>query len=313
MTPARPDTPQDQPRDEELSRLYRDAARGEPPATLDRLILEAARAKVARAGKPARRAWWRGWLAPVTAFATVVLTFTLTLLVHQEREREETKALSGEPAPVVPPAAPAAPAAEPAAPALKKDQEAPRRAVEPESALRRLERSERTPRPASPSPGPARSEESLGDAPSPATPMDKAMREAFPGAAREDAAKPAPSRSLESAAPAAAPATDTAPMAPPAAAPEPPRSAAPTEPAPAEARPRSGPPAGNAAGAASEVSRMRSERAQPQVADKALRSAEDWLEEIRALRKQGRDREAQEVLAQFRRAYPDYALPADLR
>lgn len=57
---------------------------------------------------------------------------------------------------------------------------------------------------------------------------------------------------------------------------------------------------------------MRNGRAAP-LEDKALRAAEDWLEEIRALKRQGREGEAQEALAQFRRAYPDYALPDDLR
>ena len=40
---------------------------------------------------------------------------------------------------------------------------------------------------------------------------------------------------------------------------------------------------------------------------------EQWLEEIRLLRKQGREREAAEALAEFRKAYPGYALPEDLR
>lgn len=38
-----------------------------------------------------------------------------------------------------------------------------------------------------------------------------------------------------------------------------------------------------------------------------------WLEEIRALRRQGREEEAMRRLAEFRKAYPGYLLPEDLR
>ena len=38
-----------------------------------------------------------------------------------------------------------------------------------------------------------------------------------------------------------------------------------------------------------------------------------WLEEIRALRRQGREEEAARRLAEFRAAYPDYPLPEDLK
>jgi hypothetical protein len=37
-----------------------------------------------------------------------------------------------------------------------------------------------------------------------------------------------------------------------------------------------------------------------------------WLEDIRRLRAEGRLAEAEEALAAFRRAYPDYPLPPDL-
>jgi hypothetical protein len=43
-----------------------------------------------------------------------------------------------------------------------------------------------------------------------------------------------------------------------------------------------------------------------------LRSPGEWLEDIRRLRAEGRLADADEVLAAFRRAYPDYPLPADL-
>jgi len=71
-----------------LSRLYRDAASAEPPSALDRAILSAAAAAVARA--PARRAaWWRRWSGPVAAFATIVLTVSLSWLLYYEQERND--------------------------------------------------------------------------------------------------------------------------------------------------------------------------------------------------------------------------------
>ena len=43
------------------------------------------------------------------------------------------------------------------------------------------------------------------------------------------------------------------------------------------------------------------------------RSANVWLDEIRALRRDGRHREAERQLQEFRRANPDYPLPEDFR
>lgn len=302
MNPARPDSDHDRLHDEELSRLYRESARDEPPAALDRLILDAARSEAAKAGRPAPGSRWRGWLAPVSLFATIVLTVALTLLVQEEREREEAKALSGQQAPAAPAVAPSA---APVAPAEKKGRADASRAAEPALAPERMERTERTerlPRPGSrSSAGRGEQERRRDDAT--VAPLGKTLPEAFPGAAKEEAAAPAPSRSQESVvSPPAAPATDSPP---PPSAPAPP-------PMPSEGKQKAAPAAGAATGAASELSRMRASRAEPQ-ADKTVRPVVDWLEEIRALKKQGREREAQEALAQFRRAYPDYALPADLR
>ena len=43
------------------------------------------------------------------------------------------------------------------------------------------------------------------------------------------------------------------------------------------------------------------------------RTPEQWLEDIRRLKQQGKDKEAAEALADFRKAYPDFRLPDDLR
>ena len=104
------------PRDEELSRLYRDGRRGEPPAALDRAILEAA----AQALEPAekRRSFWQRWQTPVVAFATVLLTATLTLLLHFERRETPPAPAAERGAEAARDAAPAATAPAPAAPAV---------------------------------------------------------------------------------------------------------------------------------------------------------------------------------------------------
>ena len=43
------------------------------------------------------------------------------------------------------------------------------------------------------------------------------------------------------------------------------------------------------------------------------RSPEAWLEDIKRLKREGRDKEAAEQLAKFRKAYPAYAVPESLR
>jgi hypothetical protein len=44
----------------------------------------------------------------------------------------------------------------------------------------------------------------------------------------------------------------------------------------------------------------------------AALTPEDWLKRIAELRKQGREREAQESLAAFKKRYPDYKIPEAL-
>jgi hypothetical protein len=71
-------------RDEEVSRIYREAAHPEPPSRLDADILAAAR-KALQA--PQRRPrWWR-MAAPVSALAVVIITVSLALRVHDEETR----------------------------------------------------------------------------------------------------------------------------------------------------------------------------------------------------------------------------------
>ncbi|MBP5996325.1 MAG: hypothetical protein KA535_00090 [Azonexus sp.] len=74
------DTPDD-PRDPQLSRLYRKASQGEPPPALDAAIIAAARAATAASDPP--RPWWRRLQAPFALAATVVLAVVLTLSMER--------------------------------------------------------------------------------------------------------------------------------------------------------------------------------------------------------------------------------------
>lgn len=98
-------------------------------------------------------------------------------------------------------------------------------------------------------------------------------------------------------------------------------SAKPVTPAPAPAAkalappPAAAPPAAPS-GSADSLSRERAVGDRParaaRSAPEVARSPEDWIEEIRRLKAQGRDAEAATELAGFRRRHPDYPLPADL-
>lgn len=86
-------------------------------------------------------------------------------------------------------------------------------------------------------------------------------------------------------------------------------------PAPAE-KALAAPPAAASGAASDSLSRERAVGERParemRSAPQVARSPEDWIEEIRRLKSQGRDADAAAELAEFRRRHPDYALPADL-
>ena len=76
--------------DTKISRLYREASTGDPPAALDAAILAAALKQVAkrqrREGSQRHgRSLWSRWMVPVGAIATLVLGVSIALLVERER------------------------------------------------------------------------------------------------------------------------------------------------------------------------------------------------------------------------------------
>jgi hypothetical protein len=291
------------PRDRRIDDAYRDASRETPPAELDaRILAEAHRAVHARPQDAAQGAGWTTrHRVPLSLAATVVIAVTVALMVEDDSRRA--------PEPDAPLAAPRSDApwgsraAPPAAPSG-----VPREA----------------PRPAESAPAPAAA--ARDDAPRrPAPPDEPSGRDrresANDGTLRAPRAAGAP---LSSGSAAPAPAEASLQARPPAAA--------------ASALPAHGAEAGERAVDSRERSvesrersvdvreRSAQERPPRTSRDEAMaegrranastapaRTPEAWLDDIRRLRAEGRTADAEAALGAFRRTYPDYALPADLR
>jgi len=257
------------PRDHELSRIYREGAWPEPRRQLDDAILEASR-RAARARRSASFVW--RWGPRFALAATVVLTFSLLLRMSEEMPGEKI-------APLLTPAARRAP---PAAPR-------PARPVEEAKPLAEI---------ATPKSEPAPPRGLVEEPPptlqsAPAAPAFALKKEA-PEAARADALQRGSdiqqnSRLREAALP-------PRELQPAPARPAPPPIAAPTAQAPGAA-------------VTSGLATSLAARA-PGVAE---RSPQAWLDDIRKLKAQGKTEDAQRELAEFRKRYPDYRLPDDLR
>jgi len=162
----------------------------------------------------------------------------------------------------------------------------------------------------------------LGEAPLPRAPAAAPQERAEPGAElpAKTAAPPAAKREAvrreaEAPPPAPTPAASRPASQPPVveqkALPAPaPEAVGAAEPArPAAAMRRQSAPAADAVEMRAKSAPLRKEAA----GAAAARTPEQWLEEIRQLKAQGRDQQAAEALAEFRQAYPDYRLPEDLR
>jgi resuscitation-promoting factor RpfA len=275
------------PRDADLSRLYRESAREAPPAHLDAAILAAARREVG--ARPQRRGAFAAsrWRLPVALAAAVVLSVSVVTMVMEEGSDDFS--------------APAPPRA--AAPALGGPHEAaapvPAPAQEPREARTSGKLAEEEARPrALDAPGGAR--QRMLDRAEPGRSQVEAGPRTDQKRASESAAELAP-RSLPAAPAAAERDAASKPLA----------KRAPAAPEPADA------------GAVATMRReayadeakvtARVPPLSPGVAGevKALdaESPTKWLERIAALRRDGRGTEADELLAEFRRRFPDHPLP----
>ena len=263
------------PADAGLSRLYQASASNEPPAALDAAILKAARAAVTQKPLPMPQPWWKRLRAPVTVAATVMLAVMLTLTVDRNPPQVGQE-FTQQSTPQ--------PAREAAQKAMPSPLPAPASAVPADAGASRADRA-----------GVAR--EAVPAAP--AVIVDRAEKKAkatdFVPAAPQMAAPPAAMESRGEAATAVTGKLENAEGRG-GALPERARSADAASPAPAMAP----------AGAAAAMRESTAKRVAP-------RPEIVWLDEIRSLRRQGREEEAARRLAEFRAAYPDYPLPEDLK
>lgn len=154
-------------------------------------------------------------------------------------------------------------------------------------------------------------------APGPQRPQPERASETTKAKAADSAAEKKEAPAAAAPAPAATSAGQAPPQAPRPAQAAPPAAAA----LPAEGRAKAGAPAmTRESNAASDSASGELGAAAPAAAGKLAplrqaatpRSPEAWLEEITRLKREGRDKEAAEQLAQFRKAYPTYALPEAL-
>lgn len=278
----------DPTKDDEISRLYRESAKAEPPPPLDAAIRAAAHdALVVRPPLTAVPAW-RRWRLPIGVFATLVLTVSLTLLVEREQVRELES--TAPPAASVP-SAPSAPSVR-RAPDVAPAHEAPLALQPPVAPSSTSARPATSAPPAQPATAPAadapsarRAEGAPGSEPSFAAPATPAPGEGRADAEVAKAAKARPSAEAAASGRAAEGAVqDRA-----------------TIPVPMQRAP------------AAPATLLKQESTATALGAAAQRAPERWLEDIRRLRREGRADEARTQLAEFVRAYPDYVLPEDLR
>ena len=279
-------------RDPRIERLYREAARQEPPAHLDAAILAAAR-REAGAGPRSLASTLRRWQVPISIAAVVVVSASLVILMQEEEgKRDEAAAVQAIPAPADQPAALPAPDAPPAI-----AKEAMRRAPEATVSARPALRDDRE--------TPASSEV-------PARPRPEAAAPASPGAG--DLASPAgkqlPQPFL------GAPATaEQEPLARSAAGRATADRAAGAQAVPSDVQ--SAPPDAEfrqVAPVAGALATKPLEQDRPPVWQGFEKEPpEKWLQRIEELRVQGREPEAQEMLAEFRRRFPEHPLPSSPR
>ncbi len=269
--------------DEELSRIYRDADGPRPPQRVDDNILAASQRVAGAGARPAGARFARRWGTPVALAATVLVTFTLALMVFERESGLDAmapKAPRADRPAKVSPAAPVradqpakSPPAEPrsVAPAMPSPQAvAPLDRVKPPTVETALSSERRA------TGQPARV---------PAVPRGIEILR------KSEEAKPSPDaeRAFDFQQP-------IRPTQAPAAAP----------PAEASAIREAGQTLQRAGAVGSTASRV-------VVSEANERTPEKWLEDIRKLRTEGKATEAERELAEFKKRYPDYRLPEDLR
>ncbi len=318
-------------RDHALSRIYREGSWPEPGRQIDRAILTASR-RAARARHPVL---WR-WAPSLAVAATVVLTSTLVLKVYREQPEVAAPVTAEKRTAALPAKEPALPEAKPVE---AKSVEAKPVTPPPASVTtpqgfsssmdageaERLDRAKRDLGLKEPAPAGATAQAAAKPAPAPkaapALKKEEPARADAPGAAApaapvsvfgatpqspQPAPQPAPQQAVRVGKPTMSyiQGTTAAPQPRPEAAQDMMQlQAAP----PTEAR--------QAPAANNTLSRNAESGANPDAASgkAAERSPQSWIEDIRKLVKEGKSEEAGAQIAEFKKRYPDYALPEDLR
>ena len=269
----------DETRDPRISAGYRALGDERPPEALDAAILAASRRAVGAGPRRAGASRMRRWALPVSVAAVVVLTLSLVVRVQLERPDLESPL----PAPAaLPPAAekPARDAKDEVAALAKRNEigktEPKAKTGTPEPASAERER-DATRAPAAPAAAPAAAppaRQFVPEPPAPKAPPAKSVAESSLGAAR-----------------------------------------APAPPSVAEGRAIPGLREDAAAAGRVASSAALEDRAQAaaDVASKKDESPRDWLERIARLRREGRVKDADDSLAEFRKRYPDYEIPKEMR
>jgi len=317
-----------------LSRAYRDSGHDEPPAALDDAIRAAARRAANARPQSLRKSWYSRFSGPLAIAAVMVLTVSMTMLFVIEQPEwvppPVQKALA--PRDAASKAQEETRTAEPrSAPELEKRRnDAPRVAqgkIESDSMRQAAPAAPATVQQAPETPAPA----ALGSV---AVRREPAPFVADPGmkseAKREAAAQPAPAKDLADLSSARMAPGTTAAMPAPAAAPPVPAAMESAAPAKSMIAAPASPSASNMP-AATERSHADAVAAQPpafarkkqdagnvhEMAEKPAESLAEfpaqWLKRIVELRKEGKTKEAEEELARFRKRYPNYRLPAELK
>ena len=273
-----------EPRDEELSRIYRDAEGPRPSQRVDENILAASQRVAGARPRPAGVRFARRWGTPFALAATAVVTFTLTLMVFERESGLDTMA-------------PKAPRADRPAKVLQAE---PKRAGQPETespaVLRPIA-------PAPPVPQVAAQRDRVQQRPGESAAASKPPGTGQFAPAPEAPRAPEALRRSEGAAPApAAPVSDSQ------SAPEL-RQQTPQAPA---AAPAAGALSESAAAlqGASVAALAANRLAVPEAKE---RTPEKWLEDIRKLKTEGKATEAERELAEFKKRHPEYRVPEDLR
>ncbi len=295
-----------EPRDEELSRIYRDAEGPQPSQRVDDNIVAASRRVAGARPRYARTGFARRWSAPVALAATVVVTTALTLMVFERQSDLDAITSSAPPAKRPAKVLPAEPqradaSAKSSRAELPSAAPTPARPI-PQAAARR-DREE--PRPGESA---ARNERLGTGQRGFATEVPRA-----PETLRKEETRPAPAAAaplggLYSGERAGADQPTPSPDAQ--RAPEAPRQA---PRAPAAALTGDANTLRESASTLQRAGVIGASAGRGAVSESKERTPEKWLEDVRKLKAQGKTAEVERELAEFKKRYPDYRLPDDLR